>query len=419
MRLSPSSCRLLSIRVVSLAVVLAFAAASSLGAHAATQQLVCSPPNLGFGGIPLGTSEAQLVVLTNTGQTSATISALSVSNSDFSVSGVNLPVVLAAGESIGLNVTFAPTGTGQTHETVTFTSNSSNPSLQLAVAGYGLKSEPVTAGPSSLSFGQVALGTKAALSIVLTNVRPWDKTLHSVQTMGSAFSVSGPAFPVVLTPGQSVELSVTFTPRAAGLTSGRVFIYGPGLNIPLTGTGTTVGQLSLSPTSVNFGSVEIGTSTTETPTLSATGGSVTISSATSSNAQFAIAGTSFPITINTGQSVPLKVTFTPKTAGNSSATLTFISNATDSRATEPVSGTGSAPFVTLSWIPSTSQVTGYNVYRGMSPGVYSKINSTLDTSMTYTDKTVVPGSTYYYAATAVSSSGQESGYSTPVQVAIP
>lgn len=421
MRLPQSSRRLLSIPVVSLTILItAFAAVSSLSAQAATQQLICSPSSLGFGAITVRTSEAQLVFLTNTGQSSATISAISVSDSDFKVSGVSLPVSLAAGERIALTVTFAPTATGSISGTVTFTSNSSNPSLQLVVVGSGLQSEAVTAAPSNLSFGQVAMGTKATLSVVLTNVRSWNKTLISVGTTGGAFAVSGPAFPVVLTPGKSVALSITFTPHAPGLTSGKVFIYsGVRLNVPLTGTGTTIGQLSLSPTSLNFGSVELGKTTAETSTLSATGGSVTISSASSSTSQFAIAGTSFPLTINAGQSVPLKVTFTPKTAGSASATLTFVSNAKDSSATEPVSGTGSAPFVTLSWSPSTSQVSGYNIYRGTSPGAYSKINPTLNPSTTYTDNSVTPGSTYYYAATAVNSSGQESGYSTPVEVAVP
>jgi fibronectin type 3 domain-containing protein len=75
--------------------------------------------------------------------------------------------------------------------------------------------------------------------------------------------------------------------------------------------------------------------------------------------------------------------------------------------------------VTLSWTASTSPVSGYNVYRGTTSGVYTKINSALDPSTSYTDNTVASGTTYYYAATAVNSSGQESGYSSPIQVSVP
>jgi len=59
------------------------------------------------------------------------------------------------------------------------------------------------------------------------------------------------------------------------------------------------------------------------------------------------------------------------------------------------------------------------VYRGTTSGVYTKINSSLDPGTSYTDSTVASGTTYYYAATSVNSSGQESTYSSPIQVAVP
>jgi fibronectin type 3 domain-containing protein len=75
--------------------------------------------------------------------------------------------------------------------------------------------------------------------------------------------------------------------------------------------------------------------------------------------------------------------------------------------------------VNLSW-NSSSNVVGYNVYRGTSAnGSYSRINSTVDANTAFTDSSVATGSTYYYAATSVNASGQESSLSTPVQVAVP
>jgi len=41
--------------------------------------------------------------------------------------------------------------------------------------------------------------------------------------------------------------------------------------------------------------------------------------------------------------------------------------------------------VSLGWSASTSQVQGYNVYRGPAPGTYSRINPTLDASTAYSD----------------------------------
>jgi uncharacterized repeat protein (TIGR03803 family) len=75
--------------------------------------------------------------------------------------------------------------------------------------------------------------------------------------------------------------------------------------------------------------------------------------------------------------------------------------------------------VNLSWDPSTSQVAGYNVYRGANPSVYTKINSSLDLVTSYADSTVQPGQTYYYATTAVGTDGVESGYSNQIEVILP
>jgi fibronectin type 3 domain-containing protein len=99
----------------------------------------------------------------------------------------------------------------------------------------------------------------------------------------------------------------------------------------------------------------------------------------------------------------------------------FASNASNSQSGESVTGSGTAVqhSVDLSWVDSASSVAGYNVYRGTTVGAYSKINSGLDPATVYTDNTIASGSTYYYAATAVNSSGQESGYSTPIKVAVP
>jgi len=155
--------------------------------------------------------------------------------------------------------------------------------------------------------------------------------------------------------------------------------------------------------------------------LTANGGNVTISSAVSSNSEFTISGASLPVTIKAGQSVALNVVFSPSASGAASAKVTLTSNASNSQVTDSVSGTGvpTQQTVVLSWSPSTSSVAGYNVYRGTSVGSYSKINSAIDPSETFSDSTVASGTTYYYAATAVNSSGQESSYSSPTKVTIP
>ena len=76
--------------------------------------------------------------------------------------------------------------------------------------------------------------------------------------------------------------------------------------------------------------------------------------------------------------------------------------------------------VTLNWNASTSSVVGYNVYRGaQSGGPYTMINTALDAATNYVDLSVQAGQTYYYVATAVDGSGDESVYSNEVIAAVP
>jgi hypothetical protein len=78
--------------------------------------------------------------------------------------------------------------------------------------------------------------------------------------------------------------------------------------------------------------------------------------------------------------------------------------------------------VDLNWNPSTStNITGYNVYRGLtSGGPYSKVNNGgLVASTVYTDAAVASGQTYFYVVTAVDNSGVESGDSNQTQAVVP
>lgn len=181
--------------------------------------------------------------------------------------------------------------------------------------------------------------------------------------------------------------------------------------------GSTTPQLSVSPATLALGSVVAGSSATASGTLTATGGNITIMGATSSSTTFSVGGISLPTTIAAGQSVPFSVTFSPQVAGGASATITFTSTAQPSATTEALTGTGAAASthsVNLSWSPSTSSVSGYNIYRasyGGSCGSFNKINSLLNTGTLYTDMSVASSTAYCYAATAVDSSNQESGYS--------
>jgi hypothetical protein len=169
--------------------------------------------------------------------------------------------------------------------------------------------------------------------------------------------------------------------------------------------------------------VLIGTSAKQTVTLSNNSStSITVNSVGITGTGFSQSSPALPLTLASGQSSSVIVTFAPQNSGSVSGALQIGSNASNASVSVALSGTGSTVqhSVAVNWTASTSTVAGYNVYRGtLSGGPYSKINSTLITGLTYTDNTVSSGATYYYVITAVAADGTESSFSNQVQAVIP
>ncbi len=293
-------------------------------------------------------------------------------------------------------------------------------------SGTSQKHGAFSASQPSVDFGTVALGTTVSQTETLTNISSNTLTIYSASTTGAGFSSSGLTPPVSLTPGQSYTFMLTFAPQTSGLSSGTFTVGSKNLKstflVPLAGTGAASGQLSLSPSSQNFGNVTVGASSSLGGTVTASGATVVFSSSSINNPEFTLSGLTFPVTLQAGTSASFNVSFTPGASGSASGTLSFASNATNS-AVQSLSGSGVSPTqhsVNLTWDPSTSVVSGYNVYRGtQSGGPYSKINAGLDGSTAYTDGTVQSGLSYFYVTTAVDSSGTESSYSNEVAAVIP
>jgi hypothetical protein len=360
--------------------------------------------------------------------TSAAVSINSIQglSSGFQVTGVTLPTSLAAGQTMPFSVQFKPTASGDPSVTISFLNASAQPVVAVSATGTAETAGQLAPTLSSLAFTSIQVGASQTLSETLTNTGGSSVTLSQANATGAGFSVSGLNLPITLTANQSVTFSATFRPTSAGAASGSLTVTSTASNsslvIPLSGTATAVGQLSASPGALNFNSVTVGSSSTLTGSLNASGTSVTITSASINNSEFALSGISFPVTVPAGQSAPFNVRFTPGASGATSASLSFVSNASNSPTVQTMSGSGTAATqhsVDLSWNTSTGAV-GYNIYRGTaSGGPYSKLNSALDATAIYTDNTVVSGQTYYYVATAVDGSSSESTYSNQVQAIVP
>ncbi len=393
------------------------------GTGTASGTLVASPTSVSFGSVTIGKNASQSVTITNSGSTSVTISQATVTGAGLSVSGTNFPVTLSNNQSVTLKITFAPAAAGAVSGNLAITSDAN--SLSIALSGTGVTPGSMSANPSTISFGSVQVGSTSTKSETVTNTGGTTVTLSQANVSGAGYSVTGLTLPTTLAASQSVTFTVKFAPTAAGTVNGSVSLVSDAsnspLNIALSGTATTPGQLAVSPTTLNFGNVTVGAKGTLNGTLTASSASVTISSASTNSSEFTLSGITLPTTLAAGQSTGFTVSFAPQATGTATATLPFSSNATNAPTTQSLTGTGTAPThsVALTWSSSSGAV-GYNVYRGgVSGGPYSRINGTLDASTGYTDTTVAAGTTYYYVVTAVDSSANESGYSNQATAVVP
>ncbi len=272
-----------------------------------------------------------------------TISSIVVSGSTFSISGITLPLNLGAGKSHTFKITFAPTAAGVDSETLTISSDATDPTVTIPISGTGeaakVTGTPALAlSPSSLSFGNVNMGTTTTQSVSLSNSGSGSLVISQPTVSGTGFGISGLSFPVTLTAGQSASMTASFDPAAAGSISGSILISSnasvTAATVALTGTGVNPGVpvLAFSPASISFGSVNVGTKTT-TDSLA-----VQLRYCRVDHQQRGVSGTGYtisalarPLTLNAGQSTSLTVSYDPAAAGSNSGTvsITSTSDATD------------------------------------------------------------------------------------------
>ena len=399
----------------------------------AAGSLTGSPTSISFGSVQVGVGQTQTETLKNVGADSLTVTQASLTGAGFSYTGLSLPMTLLPNQSTTFGVVFTPTSAGAASSTLSIANSGSSTALDVALSGTGVTPAMLGASPTSFTFNNVTVGQNQTQSETVTNTGGMSATVSQATVSGSGFSISGLSTPLTLASGQSTSFSVTFAPQSAGSASGSVMVdsnaANPALSIGLSGSAVAQSQGTLSASAVNVGSVVVGTSGTQTGTLSVTGGSISVSSVTlsgSGSSEFSIGGLTFPVTVTPTQPATFTVKFTPGSSGEASVSASFASSAANTPTAASLTGTGTpAPVhtVSLSWTASaTSGVTSYNIYRavlaGSSCGSYSNVGSTAGSVTEYTDSGLTDGTTYCYATTAVDPTG-ESGHSNIAQAVIP
>ncbi len=375
-------------------------------------QLSASPASVAFGNVAAGSSAPQTITLTNGGTASVTITAAVASGSGFSLSGLSLPLTIAAGQTSTFTAQFAPVSTGSVAGSISVTSNAPGSPLAIALSGTGVQAQ-LSASPASVAFGNVAVGSSAPQTITLTNGGTASVTITAATASGSGFSLSGLALPLTIPAGQNTTFTAQFAPVSTGSVTGSISIASNApsspLAIPLSGTGTQP-QLGANPTSAAFGSVTVGNSNSQTINLTNPGtAAVTISQAQVSGAGFSLTGITTPLTINAGKSSTFNAVFTPTAAGSAAGSVLLTSNAPGSPLTISLSGSGVAATFLLSL--SNSNLSFGNVNVGS--------NGQMSVSLTNTGNSDVTVSSVNVTGAGFTVSGVSSGETLTPSQSIP
>ncbi|HVB86308.1 MAG TPA: choice-of-anchor D domain-containing protein [Candidatus Dormibacteraeota bacterium] len=311
-------------------------------AVAADGTLSATPGTVNFSNVVVGSNSQQTITLKNSGAGTVSINQVSTSGSGFSSSGFSAGQTIAAGGQATFTVTFTPVASGTASGTITITTNATNPTLSIPLSGTGTQGS-LSANPSSINFGSVLVGNSGSVNVALTNTGTAPVAVSAASASGTGFSMG--AFTAgTLNPNATTSFTVTFSPKAAGSATGSISVStnapGSPLKINLSGSGTaTQSQLTISPSSVAFSNVSVGSNVSQTVTLTNTGNAaLNITAATITGSGYTM--TLAPMSINAGANTTFSVKFAPTAEGSAAGTISITSNAPGSPATIALSGTG-------------------------------------------------------------------------------
>jgi len=202
----------------------------------------------------------------------------------------------------------------------------------------------LTFSATSLNFGLLQIGlSSASQTVTINNVSTHSVTFTSITSSGDYAQTN--TCPATLNAGLSCAITITFTPTAAGTRAGAVTLKdncpgSPSQAITVTGTGETL-ALGFSPSSLNLGSVVVGSSSNMSATLTNDGSSsvnITGISVSPANGTFTQSN-NCPATLTVQQTCTFTIVFTPPDVFTYKATVSVTNNA-GAAATLPLTGTG-------------------------------------------------------------------------------
>ena len=213
----------------------------------------------------------------------------------------------------------------------------------------------LTVAPSPYDFGTVQTTTMVSRTVQVSNTGPasaGNLSITAASVDNALFAVPANQFPISVAPGANSPLTVTFSPQAFGPTSATVTFISNASNATTTetlngtgGTSTSSPGLSISPSTLYFGNVDVGQTRTQTIVMSNPGtGTTTVFSGTVTGTGFSIVSPAFPVTLSPSTAQVVTISFSPTNSGTATAVVSFTSDAVQAPVLSLVaSGNASSP----------------------------------------------------------------------------
>jgi Abnormal spindle-like microcephaly-assoc'd, ASPM-SPD-2-Hydin len=315
--------------------------------------MVLNPSSVNFGTALIGgTTPAQNLTVSNTGDVPATITTIAASG-DFSIVANTCGTSLAPESGCTVAVAFAPSASGARTGALKVTDSAGTQSVPLSGTGQTPATDAIA--PATLSFAAQQVGTSSgAQTITLAN--SGDSPLNLIAaTVSGDFRIVNDCG-VVLVGHSACALLVTFAPSRVGAESGQVSITDAlrTQTVALSGTGQAGPGISVAPDPLAFGGYGVGATTSpQVVTLTNNGGSAISGVAASVTAGFSVASNSCTGTLAVGSACQFGVVFSPTTDGAASGTFLVQIGSSSQSYSVPVSGFGDD--FTLAVAGATSQ----------------------------------------------------------------
>ncbi len=253
---------------------LLFVACNEQELNPLSPDIFASPEEMDFGTVTVGILDEQLLAVHNVGGGTLTVDSVVMLDGTAGFSVEDFAGEIVPDNLVELLVEFQTAELGPAEDVILITSNDPDePELEVPVYVLDVVEAPYPAiawSPSSLDWGATYSGAAISKTVTVTSVGTGDLDVSSIYLAAGTspdFTIQSNPAPATLPPSMSTMIEVQYAPSDNGADAGTLVIEcndpsTPQVLIPLNGDLLPAADIDLVPTTLAFGQLAIGSTTT-------------------------------------------------------------------------------------------------------------------------------------------------------------